>query len=260
MPTISIVTICYNNLDDVIKTCKSVDEQTLHPTEHWIINGSTNNEIADWLQSTPQPDYRKWINENDNGIADAFNKGILKSNGTITHLLNSGDSYITNDILKAVEQVFANNISIEWISGKIKIKRAGHWIEIGKPFDESQLYKGMRSVSHPTWFVKREVYNTIGLFNEKYKIGMDYDLMCRLKDEPYLFVDKTMVLFDDSGISNTSYLQSLKENVEIYESHFGHSLKCRLWQLRLKTLFLLLQTKFGKWLFAIKAKAGLENA
>lgn len=45
MITISIITICYNNLNDLEKTCKSVDEQIVSPFEHIIINGSSNNEI-----------------------------------------------------------------------------------------------------------------------------------------------------------------------------------------------------------------------
>ena len=117
----------------------------------------------------------------------------------------------------------------------------------------------MRSVSHPTWFVKKEVYGRIGLFSSEYKIAMDYDLMCRIVDEPYAYLDKVIVIFDDSGISNNKYLDSLKENRKVYESYFGFSWLLVLWQLRLKLLHYLLQTSFGKWLYNLKKKAGLEN-
>jgi hypothetical protein len=63
--------------------------------------------------------------------------------------------------------------------------RAGKPVIVGKPFEKEKLYRGMRSVSHPTWFVKKEVYGRIGTFNTEYKIGMDYDLMCRIANEPY---------------------------------------------------------------------------
>ena len=259
METISIITICFNNLADVQKTCASVDTQTVHPFEHWIVNGSTNNEIANWLQTTPQPAYRKWVNEKDKGIADAFNKGIANANGSIIHLLNSGDIYATNDILQTVLNFFETNKTVQWVSGKIKIKRSSHWIEIGKPFDETQLYKGMRSVLHPTYFLRKEVYKNVGVFNLNYKIAMDYDLLCRLGKQRYQFINKTLIAFDDSGISNTNYLQSLQENIAVYESHFGYSFKCRLWQLRLKLLHHLLQTSLGKWLFTIKKNLKMEN-
>ena len=117
----------------------------------------------------------------------------------------------------------------------------------------------MRSVAHPTWFVKKEVYNRVGLFRLDVKIGMDYDLMCRIKDEPYGYINETIALFDDTGISTTNYLDSLKENVLIYESYAGFSLPCRLWQFRLKLLHLLLETSLGKWLFLLKKKLGWTN-
>jgi GT2 family glycosyltransferase len=55
MNTISVITICFNNLADLQKTCASVDMQTRLPDEHWVINGSTTDEIAQWLLQTPQP-------------------------------------------------------------------------------------------------------------------------------------------------------------------------------------------------------------
>ena len=77
--TISIITICYNNLQELLTTLASVDRQSVTPYEHWIIDGSSDNEIKNYLQINIQPTYRKWISEKDNGIADAFNKGLPKN-------------------------------------------------------------------------------------------------------------------------------------------------------------------------------------
>ena len=259
MASISVITICFNNLEDLQRTCATIDAQTKLPDEHWVINGSTKPEIEQWLLNTPQPAYRKWINERDNGISDAFNKGIAQAASEITHLLNAGDGYASNDVLSAVLAIFSAHPSAMWISGNIQMTRGGKSVLIGKPFDQRKLYRGMRSVSHPTWFVKKEVYGRIGLFSSKYKIAMDYDLMCRIANEPYAYLDKVAVLFDDTGISNAKYLDSLRENREIYESYFGYSFKLVLWQFRLRVLHYLLQTSFGKWLFSLKKKMGLEN-
>jgi glycosyltransferase involved in cell wall biosynthesis len=259
MSGISIITICFNNLADLQKTCASVDAQNRKPEEHWIINGSSKDEIKDWLEHSPQPVYRKWINERDKGIADAFNKGLLRSIGPITQILNSGDIYAAEDVLAAVDQKFSMNESIQWISGNIRMIRAGKVVTIGKPFEVSKLYRGMRSVSHPTWFVKKEVYNRVGLYKSEFKIAMDYDMMCRISTEPYEYLNKEMVIFDDTGVSSTKYLDSLKENKKVYESYFGSSFKLLVWQLRLKILYYLLQTGIGKWLFRLKRKLGLEN-
>jgi glycosyltransferase involved in cell wall biosynthesis len=259
MITISVITICFNNLADLQKTCASIDMQLRLPDEHWVINGSTTDEIANWLLQTPQPAYRKWVNERDKGISDAFNKGIGKANGEITHLLHAGDCYISNDVLETVHHFFMENQGVQWISGKMQLMRAGKPAIVGKPFEKEKLYRGMRSVSHPTWFVKKQVYGRIGTFNTAYKIGMDYDLMCRIADEPYAYLDKTIAVFDDTGISSTNYIRSLDESRKIYESYFGYSFRLVLWQFRLKMLHYLLQTPLGKGLFGLKKKLGLEN-
>jgi GT2 family glycosyltransferase len=254
MSKITIVTICFNDAEGLIKSCASVDEQITKPYQHIIINGSTTKDVEDWYNNTAQPSYRKIINERDRGISDAFNKGIQLVEDGIIHLLNAGDIYSQEDILTSINLAFDQHPSIQWLSGKIIIKRAGIWVNIGKPFDKHQLYKGMRSVSHPTWFVKKEVYNRIGLFSEQYKIAMDYDLMCRIKEEPYLFLDKVIAKFDDTGVSSINYLKSLQQNIEVYESHFGFSFKCRLWQFRQKLFYYFLQTSFGKLVFQLKTK------
>lgn len=255
-----IITICFNNLADLQKTCASIDAQTTKPDEHWIINGSSNKDIENWLAASTQPDYRKWINERDKGIADAFNKGIEKATQEITHLLHAGDTYASNEVLTIVNNYFAQHHLVQWISGNIQIVRGGIKVVVGKPFDKNKLYRGMRSVAHPTWFVKKEVYTRVGLFRVDVKIGMDYDLMCRLADEPYAYINETLAVFDDTGISTTQYLASLKENIFIYESHYGFSILCRIWQIRLSLLHKLLQTPFGKWLFQLKKNLGLANA
>jgi hypothetical protein len=259
MPTLSVVTICFNNFDDVLATCASVDAQTVKPDEHWIINGSTEPATAEWLENTPQPSYRRWAHVENQHIAGNFSQGIPRVNCDFIHLLNSGDLYAENDVLEKVLQFLQQHPKVQWISGKLRTQRGGHMVEIGKPFERSKLYRGMRSVSHPTWFVRKEVHDRVGLYNRAYRIAMDYDMMCRIADEPYGFIDLTITYFDNTGISSVKYLDSLKENIKAYESHFGYSVKCRLWQMRLKTLHLLLQTGFGQALFNLKKKIGLEN-
>ncbi|MFM9021506.1 MAG: hypothetical protein ACKOOA_09300 [Sediminibacterium sp.] len=117
----------------------------------------------------------------------------------------------------------------------------------------------MRSVSHPGWWVNKNVYNRVGEYNGAYKIAMDYDMMCRLGKESYAFYNFSSVRFDDSGISSNQYIASLEENKKVYESHFGSSLLLDIWQMRLRLLHHLLHTSLGKLLFSLKKKLGGEN-
>lgn len=256
---ISVITICFNNLEELKKTCVSVDAQTEHPYEHFIINGSTKSDIKEWLELTPQPAYRKWINEKDNGIADAFNKGIQNASGAIIHLLNSGDCYTDTNVLKDVTNFFSKN-NVGWISGKLKTVRSNYWVTVGKPFDKKKLYRGMRSVSHPTWFVKKTVYDKIGWYRSDFKIAMDYDMMCRIVNESYKYFDREITVFDPTGISSNKYIESLIETRKVYESYFGFSIMLVLWQIRLKLLYRLMHSPLGNVLYNIKRKLKLENA
>lgn len=253
MEQLSVITICFNNLSDLQNTCSSVDAQSVKPYEHYIIDGSSNKDIAEWLQNTAQPSYRKWLCERDKGISDAFNKGLSLTTGSLIHILNSADIYYSNSVIENVLVYFNKYSGVQWATGNIFMKRGGIWVRIGVPFDAGQLYKGMRSVSHPTWFLKKELYKKLGNFSLDLKIAMDYDLMCRLKNEPYGYMNETIVKFDDGGVSTNQYLKSLKENVKVYESYYGFSLAARAWQCRLSLLYYLLQSKFGKFLYAIKA-------
>ncbi len=251
--TLSTVTICFNNFEDVKQTCASVDAQETKPDEHWIINGSTESDVKNWLENTPQPTYRKWAHVENKGIAGNFNQGIERATGEYIHLLNSGDLYAQPQVLTEVKSFLSEHPKANWISANIILHRGGDWVTVGCAFDKNQLYKGMRRVSHPSWFVKKEVYERLGLY-KPFTIGMDYDFLCRIKDEPNAYLDAIITKFDNTGVSTVKYLESLKQNVEIFESNFGYSGKCRAWQFRLKMLYHILETSWGKALFKIKAR------
>lgn len=260
MNKLSIITICYNNLAQLQHTCLSIDKQIEKPFEHWVINGSTEPDIKNWLLRTHQPVYRKWINEPDKGIADAFNKGINCSSGEVVYLLNSGDILYDNAVLQKVINVFNADSTIMWCNGKLKLLRGSIWVLVGKPFEKSKLYRGMRGVLHPTIYVKREVYLRKGNFNLQLKYAMDYDLLCRIADEKNIFIDAPLATFDPTGLSSVNYIKATKEAAEVYKKYFGKSFKLIFWQWRLFFLHYLLNSTLGKWLYKIKVKLRLENS
>jgi glycosyltransferase involved in cell wall biosynthesis len=258
--TISIVTICYNNLEELKSTCQSVDTQTLLPMEHWIINGSTSNEIEEYLRNSVQPAYRHWISERDHGIADAFNKGVLRCEGEICNMLNAGDYYIDNTVLQTVSAAFEHQPLITWLHAKYKLQRGGQWVIIGKPFEKSKLYRGMRSLCHQSMFIKTALHKQYGLYDTSLQNAMDYDFVCRIAAEPVFFIDKPVVVFAPGGVTNTRYLAALAEGKAVYIKHYGFSVKLILWQWRLRLLHWLLQSPIGKALYKLKLWMKLENA
>jgi glycosyltransferase involved in cell wall biosynthesis len=259
MPSITVVTICFNNKEELIKSCASVNTQEEHPFEHIIIDGSTTTDIKDYLESNTQPSWRRWICERDNGIADAFNKGVQNANGDIIHLLNSGDIYFDDTVLKKVAAHFTPGNGSTWCHGKLHMKRGGSWVIIGKPFHKTKLYRGMRGTLHPTMFVSKEVYKKHGVFDTSLKIAMDYDFLLRIADEPFTYLDFPIVTFDPHGVSSNAYLASLKENKSCYQKYYGNSFKLNIWQWRLKFLHFVLHSPIGNFLYRIKKGLGMEN-
>jgi len=257
--TITVITICYNNLTELEATIASVDKQTHPPYEHWIIDGSTNDQIKKYLETTFQPAYRKWLCEADQGIADAFNKGIQRATGTFVNMLNSGDYYFNEHVLGIVAGVFLANPGVMWVHGKYQLQRGGIWVTIGKPFDPSKLYRGMRSLSHQSMFVKRILHNRYGLYDTTLRNAMDYDFICRISNEKFQFIEKPLVVFAPGGTTYRNYLPALKEARKVYQRHNGPSLKLVFWQWRLKLLHYLLNSRVGGFLYKMKVWLRLEN-
>ena len=252
MLRISTITICFNNLDELRVTMKSIDIQSRLPFEHIIIDGSTNPEIKAFLENNPQPSYRKWICEPDKGISDAFNKGIRTSNGDIIHLLNAGDFYFDDEVLMKVNNAFTSMPDIKWLHGKYAQLRGGIAVISGKPFDKELLYRGMRQVGHPSMFVRKELYDKYGMFDLAKKIAMDYDFLVRIASEKFYFLDEVLVKFAPEGVSEKNINAGLREVEESYTRYFGSSLKQKAWFARIKTLNGLMRTGLGKALFKLK--------
>ena len=82
---LSIVTITFNNYIELLKTVHSVND--IKNCEHIIINGGRCQKTLNFLKNY----CGKSFSEPDQGISDAFNKGIKNSKGNAVMMLNSGD-------------------------------------------------------------------------------------------------------------------------------------------------------------------------
>jgi glycosyltransferase involved in cell wall biosynthesis len=259
MLKVSIITICFNNLQELVRTSGSVDQQALKPFEHIIVDGSATSEIKNYLESNVQPAFRRWKCERDKGIADAFNKGINRATGDVILFLNSGDMLYDTTVLQKVFEVFNSDKSLQWCHGKLQMMRGGIQVIVGKPFEKKKLYRGMRGVFHPTMYVKKELFERHGMFDTNIKMAMDYDFLCRIADEKNTFIDYPLATFDPTGVSTTRYLDAMNESYAAYQKYYGKTFRQTFWSWRLAALHYLLESKAGKLLYKLKVKAGLEN-
>jgi glycosyltransferase involved in cell wall biosynthesis len=179
-PLVSLVTVCYNSENTIEDTIISVINQSYKKIEYIIVDGKSSDRTIEIIKKYANefPSLIKYISEADSGIYYAMNKGIELSSGSIIGIINSDDWY-ENDAVQQVVETFKTNKSsmvhadmFVWQNDKKIFKAKGQK-------NLAKLCKGM-IINHPTVFLTRSAYNVYGLFNTKYRIAADWDLMLRL--------------------------------------------------------------------------------
>ena len=98
---LSVITAVFNREDSVARCLSSVTSQTYGDVEQVVIDGGSSDstvEIASKLLGANN----KLISEPDDGIYDAFNKGVQASTGDVIAFLNSDDAYTDEHVLHQV--------------------------------------------------------------------------------------------------------------------------------------------------------------
>lgn len=228
---LSIVTINYNNVEGLKRTLASVASQTYRYIEHIIIDGGSTDGsvdiIKEYAASSPNNDpfckhTINWVSEKDSGIYNAMNKGICKASGAYIQILNSGDIFaapnVTDRMVKAVEEaeypelLYGNMIKTDYAMGKV----------IGKSkeveYSLRQYYCG--TMNHDCCYIRRDVYDKYGLYDENLKIVSDWKWFLQTiglgKVKP-VYVDIDVTVFDASGISETNLELRNKERRQVLE-------------------------------------------
>ena len=209
-PLVSIITIVYNGEKYIENTILSVINQSYKNLEYIIIDGgSTDNTVS--IIKKYQDQITSWISEKDKGISDAFNKGIEKATGKIIGILNSDDWYEVNTIQQVVEHIKEYDI----VYGDLRLFKKEK-IDFVLKGDHHLLDQHM-TVNHPTVFIKKEIYQKYGLFDDAYVCAMDYDLMLRLKVNGCSFKYIPTVLANMRWLGNSDkiWLIGCKETMQI---------------------------------------------
>ncbi len=220
---LSLITITYNSSSTIADTIKSVLNQTYSDIEYLVIDGaSKDNTLSIIKEYEPQFNGRmKWISEPDNGIYDAMNKGILMATGDIIGILNSDDLFFDNDVLKDIAHTFEYN-DIDCLYGNLKFVDAMDINKVVRTWKGSQHYpngflKGWHP-AHPTFYVRKEVYEKYGVFDTSFDVSADFELMLRFIEKhkiSNLYIDRYFVKMRMGGESTGSIKKIIKGNKNI---------------------------------------------
>jgi glycosyltransferase involved in cell wall biosynthesis len=217
---ISLITICFNSDKTIYHTLNSVNIQKYLNLEYIIVDGKSTDQTLNLVNSYGSL-ITRIISEPDHGIYDAMNKGIDAATGDVIGFINSDDFYPSSDILNEVADIFSDP-SINCCYGDVcyvsrfdifRIRR--YWIS--SVFSKGLFSKGW-SPPHPTYFVRKSVYDKFGKFNLNYKIAADVELMCRFLEIYNIssyYLPKVLVHMTLGGKTNNSIVNIFKQNIEV---------------------------------------------
>ncbi len=216
---LSIITVVKNNKNNLEETIKSIIPQKTPGIEYIIIDGKSDDGTNEVIEKYKYK-IDKVISEEDYGIYDAMNKGILNSSGKIIGFCNSGDTIYPGG-LDIVINNFKNK-DIDVLFATVKRNYIGKTI-VKTGFNEKRIFYNFDfATSHSTGFyVKKKVHNEIGLYDLNFKISSDYDFYFRMiKKKKYKISssekDKIVGEMKSGGHSSKfPFIKHLNEEVRI---------------------------------------------
>lgn len=217
---ISIVTINYNNAEGLRKTLVSVAEQTYRDIEHVIIDGGSTDGsvevIKEYVAANPSNDPLfkhtiKWVSEKDKGIYNGMNKGIRKATGSYVEILNSGDILAASDVTDRMVRALEKNEYPAIIYGNMLKSFDGKTILNkdtcgGACATDSFLYFYNGTLNHDCAYIRRDLFDKYGLYNEEMKICSDWEWYVKaiaIGGENAVYTDIDVTIFDMNGVSES---------------------------------------------------------
>lgn len=217
-PKISIITICFNAEKFIEQALQSFFSQDYENKELVVIDGaSTDKTLSILNRHKSQIDVL--VSEPDKGLYDALNKGIDKATGDVIGILHADDLFASNHVLSRVAQSFQAN-KIEALYGNLNYTlydgKTIHRKWISGLYNPGSFKMGWMP-PHPTFYVKKKLFEKFGNYNTNLKLAADYELMLRFieknKINPF-YLNETLVLMRVGGASNVSLKNRLKANRE----------------------------------------------
>ena len=230
---ISIITSCYNRVSTIRGAIESVLAQDYPDIEYIIVDGASTDGSVEVIRDAIEghEDKVKFISEPDHGMYEAINKGIRMATGDYIGLVHSDDFlysvHTVSDIVRRLEETHADflygdglfvnaentdKVVRKWIGGTYRLWKVRHgWLPL-----------------HPTCYIRRDVMEKLGGYDESYMIAADTDLLVRYLLDNHVKTDylkKYIVRMRMGGMStdNSRRAKMWKEDIRVYSSHgFKH--------------------------------------
>ncbi|WP_186429898.1 glycosyltransferase [Clostridium sp. BSD9I1] len=223
---ITIITACYNSEKSIEKTIKSVLNQKYQYIEYIIIDGNSTDNTMN-IVNKYKDEIDIIVSEKDDGIYNAYNKGIKLSTGSVIYFLNSDDYLYNENIIGEIGELFINNDEIKMIYGNVLSvdNKSKFQYELGRKVTLNDL-KECKMIPHQGIFAKKQLFEMYDLFSESYKICSDFDFVVKCfkdNEKDIKYINKIVAVYSQGGISTRPENARLlkKEFNDIVNKHFG---------------------------------------
>jgi|688.fasta_scaffold256317_2 glycosyltransferase involved in cell wall biosynthesis len=254
-PKVSIITVCFNSAKTIRDTIESVLSQDYPNIEYIIIDGDSSDETITIVKEYGDR-IAVFVSERDHGIYDAMNKGISLVSGEIVGMLNSDDVYINehavSELMKKMQDERADSVFADLVIVDP--------MDLGKVlryYDSSYFtprkFRFGWMPAHPSFFVRKSLYDKVGPYSLHYKISADYEMLIRLlwvEKATYAYLPKPVVKMRQGGISTSGLDRNWLLNKEIVRA-------CR--NNGIYTNMAILSLKIPRKLFSLLHKRSINN-
>lgn len=231
MISLSVIIATFNSEKTLRRTLDSLLGQQFVNFECLVIDGNSNDKtiriVEDYESKFTAKDIAfKYISEPDNGIYDAWNKGLKMAKGEWISFLGSDDIYLANALISyqgVIDTFSEDNMphllysDVDYVKGDVKIMTInGVW--------SWKKFQRFMCIAHVGSFHNRKYFNEFGNFDATYKICGDYELLLRAKEKLKTFkIEKTTVHMEAGGVSNNLVDKAFKETYKAKTTSGGLS-------------------------------------
>jgi glycosyltransferase involved in cell wall biosynthesis len=247
-PFFTIITVTKNTEEKIDKTIQSVLSQSYKNFEYIIVDGYSKDNTLSKIKKFKNIKI-KIFSRRDNNFYEGLNFAIKKSKGRYISILNSGDLYFSNSILRKMRECilryknFGLYFSNLFFVDKDKINRM--WIYKKFIYSLNDAFK----IAHPTIFFSKQVADNFK-YNTKYTISADLDLILKLIKNriSYKHLNFFSVVMESGGMSSFqgNFFKKLKQDLKIHKTYFRYYIFNFIFQkiLKIKTIIIFNKKNF----------------
>jgi len=205
----------YNRAEYILQAIKSIQNQSVHVKEIIVVDDGSTDNTKELLKN----ENITYIYQKNSGVSSARNHGIKEAKYEWLAFLDSDDLWHKDKIKE--------HISLHVSFPELKASFTDElWIRNGKIINKKKYLKkeeptflnSLRTckIGASTFFVHKNIFEEIGLFDEELKICEDYDLWLRiLKDYQIKLINKELITKQAGHNNQLSFITPLIDSYRL---------------------------------------------